>query len=105
MAHVSVGSAPLPPMPPLQAPSLTSILPGPGHPIMPPVLSHGSLVHGGALPTQIPLMGRAAAAIAPPRASNAVPSLRATSMPALKAATNANQVCFLASIGNFGSWQ
>lgn len=92
MSHVSVGSAPLPPMPPLQAPSLTSILPGPGHPIMPPVLSRGSLVRGGALPAQIPLMGQAAAAIAPPRAGIAVPSLRPTSMPPPKSASNANQV-------------
>ena len=95
MQHVSVGSAPLPPMPPLQAPSLTSILPGPGHPIMPPVLSHGSLVRGSALPAQIPLMGRAAAAVAPPRASIAVPSLRATSMPPLKSNSNPSQVGYL----------
>ncbi|XP_065055972.1 histone deacetylase complex subunit SAP130-like [Rhopilema esculentum] len=92
MSHVSVGSAPLPPMPPLQAPLLTSILPGPGHPIMPPGLPHGTLVHGSALPAQIPLMGRAAAAVAPPRASIAVPPLRATTMPPLKSASNASQI-------------
>jgi len=90
MPHVSVGSAPMPPMPPLQAPSLTSILPGPVHPIIPPVLSHGPLARAGALSAQIPLMGRAAAAIAPPRASIAVPPLRAA--PALKSTSNPNQI-------------
>ena len=92
MSHISVGSAPLPPMPPLQAPLLTSILPGPGHPLIPPGLSHPSLMRGGALPAQIPLMGRAAAAIAPPRASVVTQSLRPSAIPPLKSAGNSNQV-------------
>eukprot|EP00794_Sanderia_malayensis_P011328 gene11328-12514_t len=91
--HPTVGSAPLPPIPPLQAPLLTSILPGPNHSLIPPVLSHTPLLRGGTLPAQIPLMGKAAQAVAPPRASIVAPSLRTSaSIPLLKSANSPSQI-------------